>query len=89
MKKIELTNGLKLEIDEENLQDMELLDDLYESQTTNPLKVSAVIQKVLGDENKKKLYDYIRDKKTGRVLPDDVTDALMEIFSKMDETKNS
>ena len=88
MKKGKLKNGFEYSFDEEVLNDMEFLDALYESQGKNPLRISEVITKLLGEEQKKALYDYVRDKDTGRVSPEAVTECLTEIFESTAELKN-
>lgn len=88
MRSGKLSNGFKYEIDEKALEDMELLDALYESQTTQPLRIAQVITKVLGAEQKKALYDYVRDEE-GRVPPDEIEKALTEIFESSEDSKNS
>lgn len=88
MRKGKLKNGFEYTFDEDVLNDMEFLDALYESQGKNPLRISEVITKLLGDEQKKALYDYVRDEDTGRVSPDKVTECLTEIFESTAELKN-
>ena len=88
MKNGKLKNGFDYTFDEEVLNDMEFLDALYESQGKKPLRISEVITKLLGEEQKKALYDYVRDKKTGRVSPDIITDCLTELFESTTNSKN-
>lgn len=88
MRSGKLSNGFEYKIDEKVLEDMELLDALYESQTTQPLRIAEVITKVLGKEQKKALYDHVRNKE-GRVPPDEIEKALAEIFESSEDSKNS
>ena len=57
MKKIVLTNGLELEVNENSLNNMELLDALEEMTEGDELSMSKVVKLMLGKENRKKLYD--------------------------------
>lgn len=85
-----LDNGFKYKVDEDVLDDLELMEDMAEAQGDNPLKIVNVLSKVLGDDQKKRLYDHVRDQKTGRVPTQVVSDCLTEIFEKMgEEGKNS
>lgn len=85
VRKITLQNGFKCSIDDQRLDDMELLEDLVEVDEGNVMKLPAVINKILGVEQKKKLYDKVRDKKTGTVSSIAVADALQEIMETMSE----
>ena len=95
VKRITLQNGFKCSIDDQRLDDMELLEDLVEVDEGNILKLPAVIDKILGVEQKKKLYNKLRDKKTGIVSSEVVAEAFQELMERMSEadaedaTKNS
>lgn len=95
VKKITLKNGFKCSINDNRFDDMELLEDLAEVDKGNVLLLPDVISRILGEDNKKKLYDKVRDKKTGIVSSIAVGDALQEIIEAMSEddpedvTKNS
>ena len=82
------STGFDFEIDEKRLDDMEFLDALSEVDE-NPLKFSKVVKIMLGEEQKKRLYDHLRAD-DGRVPVDAANAAIIEImeYSK-DETKNS
>lgn len=84
MKKIMLTNGLELEVNEKSLNNMELLDALEEMAEGNELAISKVVKLMLGNENRKKLYDFIRDK-DGRVPLEEVDKCLTEIMNLLGE----
>ena len=89
MKKIVLENGLELEVNEQSLNNMELLDALEEMTDGNELAISKVVKLMLGKENRKKLYDYIRDK-DGRVPLEIIDKCLTEIMLLLGEQgKNS
>ena len=79
MKKIVLENGLELEVDEQSLNNMELLDALEEMTDGNELAISKVVKLMLGNENRKKLYDFIRNK-DGRVPLEKIDKCLTEIM---------
>ena len=84
-----LTNGLELEVNEKSLNNMELLDALEEMASGNELAISKVVKLMLGNENRKKLYDFIRDK-DGRVPLEEVDKCLTEIMNLLGEQgKNS
>ena len=89
MKKIVLENGLELEVNEQSLNNMELLDALAEMTDGNALALSNVVKLMLGNDNRKKLYDYIRDK-DGRVPLEKIDKCLTEIMMLLGEQgKNS
>lgn len=89
MKKIKFDEGLELEIDEMVLDDMEMLDAIVETQDSNPLKISVVVRKLLGDKQRKRLYDYLRED-NGRVPTTKVAEAVTKIFNALgEEGKNS
>ena len=77
-----LKNGFEYEVDDKILDDMEMVDALAEAQSTNPLAISTVIQKLLGDDQKKVLYDLVR-RKDGTVPIEAVTNSVVEIFEQM------
>jgi hypothetical protein len=74
------SNGFEYEIDPEKMDDMELLDDLISIDKGDVDPLPSVMQKILGDEQKKKLYEYCRDKKTGRVSATKVLGSFKEIL---------
>lgn len=88
MRKGKLANGFEYEVDEMVLDDMELIDAIAETQGENPLKVSQVITMVLGKDQKKRLYDHIRNE-DGRVPTAAAIDAIVELFEALgDDGKN-
>ncbi len=87
MRKIELTNGFNLEIEETVIDNMELVDALSEMADENPLEVSKVCTMLLG-KNKKALYDHLRTE-DGRVPVSEVSKTIKEIFDAFgDKGKN-
>lgn len=87
MLKGKLDSGFKFEIEEYKLDDIELLE-LMSKADENPLLFPQVIDKLLGEEQKKKLYDSLRTKQ-GNVPIQSVGDAVAEMFEKVGELKNS
>lgn len=83
-----LENGFEYEIDNAILNDMEILDGLSDAQSDNPLALSKVIKKLLGEEQRSKLYDIVR-KEDGTVPIEEVTQCIVDIFQSIgDEGKN-
>lgn len=78
---------LTLIIDEEVRDDAELFDALCELDDKNFMALSKVITMILGKEQKKVLYDWLRGE-NGRVKLTEVSEAITDIFSKIgDGTK--
>lgn len=92
MRKITLDNGLKLSIDEDVMDDMELLEALAEADGGNILAYPRLVNLMLGQEQKTKLYDKLRGK-NGRVSTKATGEVVVEIIRKLgedeDEGKNS
>lgn len=68
------------------MNDMEFLESLTEVDE-NPVKLPGLISKVLGEEQKRKLYDYYRNE-SGRVPVDAVSAAFVEILKSSSQGKN-
>lgn len=89
MKKIVLENGLELDVNESALNNMELLDALAEMTEENALALSKVVRLMLGKENRRILYDYIR-KEDGTVPLEEIDKCVTEILNLLgDQGKNS
>ena len=58
-------SGVEFELDNKVLDNMELLDALSEAEE-NPVHMSKVANMLLGDTQRKKLYDYLRTEDGGR-----------------------
>lgn len=71
-------SGFKYSISASKLNNFELLDALYETET-NPLLISKVITLLLGDEGKLKLMNHLREK-DGTVPIDKLQFEVAEIF---------
>lgn len=70
--------GFEYQIDEKVLDNMELLDAIVEADS-NPLAISKVTKMLLGDDQRKKLYDHLRTE-SGNVPILSVSEAVAEIF---------
>jgi hypothetical protein len=79
-------SGFEFEFDRENL-DMECIDMLGELED-NPLSVGKILKHLLGKEQKKRLYDSLRNER-GHVPPDKTMEAFTDILNTSDESKNS
>ena len=84
-----LENGFEYEVDENVLDDMEMLDALAEAQGEDPLKITVVSKKLLGEEQRKRLYDHLRNDE-GRVPVEAAAQAITDIMLQLGEDgKNS
>ena len=73
-----LSSGFQYEIAEETLDNMELLDAIVDADD-NTIGITKVVRLLLGDEQRRKLYDHLRTEK-GNVPVAAVSDAVAEIF---------
>lgn len=80
-------SGFNYEIEEEELDDIELLE-LLADVGANPLLVPKIVTKVLGNDQKKALYDHVRDK-NGRASTTRVSEEFTEILAGTKQLKNS
>ncbi len=88
MQKVITKSGFECLINKERLDDMELVDKIAEADAGNPLAVSAVIIKVLGEEQKAKLYNHLRNE-DGRVPIEKVGEEIVEMITSLgNEGKN-
>lgn len=88
MRKGETKSGFKFEIDEEIMDDMEFIELLAAAQK-NELLFPEVIEQIMGKEQKRKLYDHLRNEK-GRVPVDATIKVVEEIMvAAGEDTKNS
>lgn len=84
------STGFKFSIDPDAIKDMEFIELAAEAEE-NGLLLPKMIEHVLGKEQKEKLYDHVRNNK-GRVMIEDVSEEIKEIFNALNsakETKNS
>lgn len=82
-----LKSGFEYKIEDHVLDNMELLDEVSEVDE-NPLVLSKVLKMLLGTEQRKKLYDHLRDPQNGNVSIVAVSKAVAEIFSGSGQLKN-
>ena len=81
------TTGFEFGIEDERLDDMELVDIMAEIDE-NPLLMPKLCKMLLGEEQKKRLYDHLRSE-DGRVPIEATTNAIQEIFNSPGDLKNS
>ena len=74
-------SGFEFEIDENSMNDMEVVDALARMIDNDLLAMPILSDKMLGKDQKKRLYDHIR-KDDGRVLIEDFTKEILDIFAK-------
>ena len=87
MKKIKLESGVSLSIEDNVLNNMELLDALVAMDEGDWHAMSNTMNMILKPEEKKKLYDHLRENGVTKVSK--VVDAMKEIFDKLgDNGKN-
>lgn len=80
-------NGFAFEIADERADNMELIDALADIDDGNLLAVSKVLTLLLGPEQKKKMYDFVRTE-DGIVSAQTVSEMIVEILATKKETKN-
>ena len=81
------STGFEFDIEDERLDDMELVDIMAEIDE-NPLLMPKLCTMLLGEEQKKRLYDHLRSE-DGRVPIEATTNAIQEIFNSPGDLKNS
>lgn len=81
------STGFEFDIEDERLDDMELVDIMTEIDE-NPLLMPKLCKMLLGEEQKKRLYDHLRSE-DGRVPIEATTNAIQEIFNSPGDLKNS
>lgn len=77
--KITTSSGFSCVVAPEALNDMEIIDCLVEAQEGDLTAWTKVIKKMFSPEEKKRLYDHIRDE-SGRVPPEKLMQEIGEIF---------
>lgn len=86
------SSGFKYKIADDALDDMELLDALAEMDEGSSTSYRYAIKALLGEDQRKALYEHVRDKKTGRVSAKAVFRAFAEVLNSAKENlavKNS
>lgn len=82
------TSGFEYEIDGESLDDYELLEDLCELDNGNTAKITSVLNRLLGKEQKEHLKEHLRTE-NGRVPMSKMMIEIEEIFKNAKAGKNS
>lgn len=77
---IEIKEGCAVEVDDEAMDNMELIEAIAETKSDSAAGLSKVLTIILGAEQKKKLYDDLRNDK-GRVPVAAVSDAIIKIMN--------
>ena len=72
--------GFAFEVDENAFNDMEVVDVLSSEEMHSTYKMSFLVSRVLGAQQKKALYDHLRDA-SGRVPVDAVEWEMEDIFA--------
>lgn len=88
MKKGKTESGFTFIVDDSVFDDMELLEMLVDIDKGNSAALPGVIAHILGDEQKKKLYEHCRGE-DGRVPVSRVGAELAAIFAAFDKSKKS
>jgi len=78
-------SGFEFSINEENI-DMELMDDLADAEENNAL-IGRIIMRMLGKEQKKRFYDFIRTE-NGKVPIDKASEGMIDFFEAIKAGKN-
>lgn len=86
MKEITIANEFACTVDETKLDDMELFEEIVKLDKGDVTGLPAIVSKLLGDEQKKALYENIRAK-DGRVTITATVTAVKDIFSALDSGK--
>ena len=73
-------SGFKFSIEEEARDDMEMLENLVAMTQGDMAAMPKILESLLGEDQKKKLYEHCRSKK-GRVSAKKVAKELQDIFA--------
>lgn len=76
-------SGFAFTVDENAINDMEIIDAFVEIQEGNPAAYNTVVKKLFTPEQKKALYDHVRE--NGRVPLDKLALEINDILSLMGE----
>ena len=80
-------SGFGFELDKDAMNDMELLEELSALDKGDATVLPSVMERLVGAEQKKALYDHVRNEK-GRVPIDKIMQEVKEIFESCKEVKN-
>jgi hypothetical protein len=81
------STGFVYKIHDDVLDDMELLDALVDMDNGDMSSYRYAIKALLGEEQRKALYEHVRDKKTGRVSAKKVFEAFAEVLNSAKENQ--
>lgn len=82
-------SGFEYSVPEGVFDDMELIDALADVNSgRDGLQISVVVRKIFDDEQRKRLYDHVRNEQ-GRVPTGDILDLITEIAEADTDGKNS
>lgn len=81
-------SGFEFEMDVRQMDDMRILDMIIEISNGNILLLSSLATKILGKEQKEKLYRHL-EKREGKVSIEKLSNEITEIFNAGNEGKNS
>lgn len=73
------STGFEFDVDQKRLDDYELLEDLADMTDGKEGKIVSVINRLLGEEQKEKLKNHLRDE-DGRVAASSMTQEIMDVF---------
>ncbi len=85
MVKGETKTGFAFEVDENAINDMEIIDAFVTIQDGDPMPYTIIVRKLFGAEERKALYDHVRDEK-GRVPIEKVALEINDIFEQIGES---
>ncbi len=83
----ESKKGFAFKYPRENLDDMELFDDIAAMNSGNAYQLGRIIERVLGAEQKKEYYEFLRDD-SGRVKVSVIEDDFLSIMQASNDSKN-
>lgn len=81
------STGFSYKIQDDVLDDMELLDALVDMDNGDMSSYRYAIKALLGEEQRKALYEHVRDNKTGRVSAKKVFEAFAEVLNSAKENQ--
>lgn len=79
MKEGKTKSGFFYSVDDDVMDNMELVEALADATGDNPLAIAKVTEMIFGKEQKKRLYDHLRNEK-GRVKVSSVMKIIEEVF---------
>ena len=80
--------GFKFEIEDAVLDDIQFFEALAGADE-NPLKLPKLLEVMLGEEQKKAMYEFYKDEEDGRTHTSVIMDALIEMVGIIEEQNGS